>query len=81
LNRDEESPPFDEYLLEGQIPTNWWTEGVIKQDHTFAIYITFLAQTGFTIGCVIEWGLNKEQAKNSWQTSRGFVMATRPAGY
>ncbi|PMD64557.1 uncharacterized protein K444DRAFT_625807 [Hyaloscypha bicolor E] len=72
LNRDEESPPFDEYLLEGPRSTNWWTEGVIKQHHTFATYINFLTQPGFAIGYVIEWGLNKEQAKNSWQTGRGF---------
>jgi hypothetical protein len=72
LNRDEVSLPFDEYLFEGLRSTNWWTERVIKQHHTFATYITFLTRPGFAIGYVIEWGLNKEQAKNSWQTGRGF---------
>jgi len=62
------------YFLEGPRSKNWWTEGVIKRHHSFAIYITLLTQTGFAIGCVIEWGLNNEQAKNSWQTGRGFWL-------
>lgn len=66
-NKDEKAPPLDDYLFEGQRCTNWLTEGVIKQHHTFATYINFLIEAGFAIGYVVEWGPNKEQAERSWQ--------------
>jgi hypothetical protein len=55
------------YLNEGPRSTNWLTERVVKQYYTFATYITFLIQAGFTIGVLIEWGLDKEQADKLWQ--------------
>jgi ubiquinone/menaquinone biosynthesis C-methylase UbiE len=66
-NREERAQPVDDYLREGPRCTNWLTEGVIKQHHTFATYINLLIEAGFVVGYVIEWGPNKEQAEKSWQ--------------
>ncbi|KAN0096001.1 methyl transferase [Hyaloscypha variabilis] len=51
-NEDEKPAPLDDYLNEGPRSTNWLAEGVIKQHHSFATYITFLIQAGFAIGAL-----------------------------
>ena len=52
--------PVDGYLDEGPRSTDWLAKGVIKQHRTVATYINTLAELGFAILHVEEWGPTAE---------------------
>jgi SAM-dependent methyltransferase len=59
---------LDRYLDEGPRSTNWLAKGVIKQHRTVATYINTLAELGFAILHVEEWGPTPEHiaARPEW---------------
>lgn len=53
--------PVDRYLDEGPRTTNWLAPNVIKQHRTMATYLNVLADSGFGILRLDEWGPSAEQ--------------------
>jgi len=50
-----------EYLDEGPRTSDWLAKGVIKQHRTLATTLNLLADAGFVVGHVEEWGPSREQ--------------------
>uniref|UniRef100_UPI002AA0E33E class I SAM-dependent methyltransferase n=1 Tax=Serratia marcescens TaxID=615 RepID=UPI002AA0E33E len=57
----QKSWPVNGYQREGQRVSNWLAEGVIKQHRTLGSYINPLAQQGFIIQHLNEWGPSAQQ--------------------
>lgn len=57
----QKSWPVNGYQREGQRVSNWLAEGVIKQHRTLGGYINPLAQQGFIIQHLNEWGPSAQQ--------------------
>lgn len=53
--------PVNDFQKEGRRITDWMAEGVIKQHRTLGTYVNLLAETGFTIRRLVEWGPTPEQ--------------------
>jgi SAM-dependent methyltransferase len=60
VNAGRKSWLVDGYLDEGPRSTDWLARGVIKQHRTIATYINTLAELGFAILHVEEWGPTAE---------------------
>jgi len=69
--------PLDGYLREGERSTNWFADGVIKQHRTVASYINGVADAGFVVRRIEEFGLtdDPDDAHRPWfllvQADRG----------
>jgi SAM-dependent methyltransferase len=50
-----------EYLDEGPRTSDWLAKGVVKQHRTLATTLNLLADAGFIVGHVEEWGPTREQ--------------------
>ena len=52
--------PLENYLVEGERVTNWFTDGVIKHHRTIASYANALIGAGLTLTELDEWGPSAE---------------------
>src|SRR5882672_860712 len=50
-----------DYLDEGPRTSDWLAKGVVKQHRTLATMLNLLAEAGFVVGHVEEWGPTREQ--------------------
>ena len=60
--------PLDNYLVEGERTTNWFTDGVVKHHRTVASYLTATIGAGLAIDDVAEFGLtdNPDDRHRPW---------------
>jgi SAM-dependent methyltransferase len=77
--------PIDRYLSEGPRTTDWLAPGVVKQHRTVGTYVTTLAQQGFVVKHLQDWGPTEAQVAENpgWADERQrpaflLVAATRP---
>jgi 2-polyprenyl-3-methyl-5-hydroxy-6-metoxy-1,4-benzoquinol methylase len=64
--------PVDQYLAEGSRVTDWLTKGVIKEHRTIGTIVNLLAQSGFALTHLDEWGPTEDQiaAHPEWAEHR-----------
>lgn len=53
--------PLNNYLVEGERVTNWFVDGVVKHHRTVATYLNAVADAGFSLERVVDWGPGPEQ--------------------
>ncbi|KAJ7036602.1 hypothetical protein C8F04DRAFT_1337543, partial [Mycena alexandri] len=58
-----DSWPVDSYFTEGERSVNWLVEGVVKQHRMMSTYHTALADAGFEMTAMDEWGKTNDQSR------------------
>lgn len=64
--------PLDRYLDEGPRSVDWLVDGVAKEHRTIATYLNVLADTGYAVRRVEEWGPSVQQIREhpGWAIER-----------